>query len=643
MMEFIRRHSNSLLAKIFYFGIAVSFLIGGVSLFGGGSSSDYVAEINGERISILEVDNLYRELLNTGDFANFIDKNQDDLTDEDHQILKEQAYDIAESRLLASQLAETLQILTTNQEVAAAIQAIEYFQDSQTGEFDKSRYDNYLRQTYMTPEQFESGVREDLTRQKLLRYLALGVIDSESSLEELARVDNATGSFTILPIHFGEYSLFSQTVSEDEINSFYEVEKETLIADNRVKLSYIHFAKEDFFSRVQLDEKEVREKVAELESRTFERIEYPFSAELTEEEKKQIFDELLHFKNKFEDNNDSTNNVTLEDALKTIKSEGFEYVAEETVNQGEIGDDIFDNVLFNLTLDNPLSDPFATENGIFLLQLTAVKNILGAGVDATALVREELMETKVEDIYFEAQDQFEQLADELGDDLEAIASAMGLTLEKTDWLSLDKREGILQESSFFEAIQMLDFSADESISLPFSPNGDDGALVKIEAYEETHPMSLEEATPLIKSHLLLTQERLAIAKALDQAKDRLEKGEITLAGYANDESFNLKHFTNLSHQDLLLEVEDPFLLDILQEVFFNGALDNSYQLIEGSDGLALLYVESYQEGKTTDYTANEREQKRYFLQLEQANYEFNAIFQDFKTRSKIKRLANSFL
>lgn len=642
-MEFIRRHSNSLLAKIFYFGIAVSFLIGGVSLFGGGSSSDYVAEINGEKISILEVDNLYRELLNTGDFVNFIDKNQDDLTDEDHQILKEQAYDIAESRLLASQLAETLQILTTNQEVAGAIQAIEYFQDSQTGEFEKDRYDNYLRQTYMTPEQFESGVREDLTRQKLLRYIALGVINSESSLEELARIDNASGSFTLLPIHFGEYPVFAPTLSEDEINSFYEAEKETLIADNRVKLSYIHFAKEDFVSRVHIDEKEVKEKVAELESRTFERVEYSLSADLAEEKKEQIFNELFRIRNEFEASSD-TSNFKMEEVLKAAGNEGFEYVAGETVNKGDIGDEVFDNVLFNLTLDNPLSDPFETDNGLFLIRLTAVKNILGAGVDANALVREELIETKVEDVYFEAQDQFEHLADELGDDIEAIAKAMELTLEKTDWLSLDKKDGILQENSFFEAIQMLDFSAGETISLPFSPQGDDGALVKIEAYEATHPMSLEEATPLIKDHLSLTQERLAIVEALEEAKPRLEKNEITLTDYAREKDFILKHFTNLSHQDLPLEVRDPFLVDILQEVFFNGAVvGNSYQVVEGSGGFALLYVESYKEGSTNDYTANEREQKRYFLQLEQANYEFNAVFQDFKTRSKIKRLANSFL
>lgn len=638
MMQFIRNHSTSWFAKILFIGIGVSFLgFGGANLFGGGGSSRYVAEVNGHKVAVQSVDEIYTEMIRTGDFAQYINKNQEDLTDEDRRLLKEQAYTIVESRVLAAQLADRYQIVTTDAEVANAIRSIEFFRDGETGQFDKARYEDYLRQTGTVAAQFENSVRSDLTNQKLVRYLALGAVSGDSRLAELAAIENATGSFELVTINYDQFKGERNPVTLEEIEQLYELKKSELITDNRVKLAYIHIKADDYLDQVEISDEAIKQGIAQLETRTFDRIEIAATSDAEKEAAlsalNSVYDEIASGELSFEKAAES-------DAVKAVNGH---LVAKETIKLGAIGDAAFDAVLFDLDLNAPLSKPFATDTGVYMLSLTGVKNVMGSGIDVTSMVRNQLAEPLVADLYYAAQEKFEKLAETYRDDLESIANELGAEVITTDWLSLDQKEGVLENDEFYSSVAYLDLANTPVVSAPFAPGENEGALVKVIEFDASHAMTLDEAKPLLTEVIKRNKLRMAMAIELDQLKDKAESGAVNLETYAKEQGYDFFVLNDLAARYMDPSALNSIAFEALMASYYEQPVAPYMMLHDGAEGIALVNVKAFKAGSIDDYSAIERQEKRGLLQNDQANYELNAIFEDFKSRSKVKRLANPFM
>ncbi len=268
----IRKHSKSFMIKVMIGLIAVVFIFWGVSAIRGKPGSK-IAYVNGDLITGLEYEAVYREMLKSlqQQYKEYWNENLIKAFQ-----IKQRALESLINKRLISQEAARIGLGVTDEEVAHAILTYPAFQIY--GEFDEGRYHSLLRQNRMEPADFESGIKSDLLGQKIDQYIssffpiseteilhyytyqkekiAIGFVvfnpkDFEGTIEasetkkeeyfeanqEKYRIPAKTkiASFTIDPSDY----LDKVTVAEEEISDFYELNPEQFREPEQVKARHI--------------------------------------------------------------------------------------------------------------------------------------------------------------------------------------------------------------------------------------------------------------------------------------------------------------------------------------------------------------------------------------------------------------------
>ena len=170
MLQNIRANSKGTFAKIIIGLIVVSFSIFGIEslLVGGGSNA--VAEINGEELSPVEVQqavNLQKRRL-----LQVLGDDADPALLDDDRLTGQAIESLIERRLLV-QAAREQGLVVSDNDIGAIIAGMEQFQID--GEFSPPLYQNTLASAGYTPSLFQRSLREDL----LLTQLRAGLSASE--------------------------------------------------------------------------------------------------------------------------------------------------------------------------------------------------------------------------------------------------------------------------------------------------------------------------------------------------------------------------------------------------------------------------------------------------------------------------------
>jgi len=152
----VRKHSKSFMIKVMIGLIAVVFIFWGVSAIRGKPGSK-IAYVNGDLITGLEYEAVYREMLKSlqQQYKEYWNENLIKAFQ-----IKQRALESLINKRLISQEAARIGLGVTDEEVAHAILTYPAFQIY--GEFDEGRYRSLLRQNRMEPADFESGIKRKL-------------------------------------------------------------------------------------------------------------------------------------------------------------------------------------------------------------------------------------------------------------------------------------------------------------------------------------------------------------------------------------------------------------------------------------------------------------------------------------------------
>lgn len=240
MLQDIRKSTQGTAAKIIVGLIVVSFSLFGIEsiLLGGGSSG--VAEVNGEDISPLEVqqavNNQKRRLIGMmGD--NF----DPAMIDDDR--LAAQALEGIINRKLLLQAAESMDLAVSESELGRMIASMEQFQID--GTFSPEMYKSTLASAGYTPASFKQTLREDL----LVTHLRTGIAASDfATPAEMALNARVIGEqrdlrYVTLPL---DQFVTDETISEAEIQGFYDSNQARFMQPESVLLDYIELSLDDF-------------------------------------------------------------------------------------------------------------------------------------------------------------------------------------------------------------------------------------------------------------------------------------------------------------------------------------------------------------------------------------------------------------
>ncbi len=239
------------------FAVIIVFILGFVffsgSNWGGGGSSQVVAQIGRDQVSAVEFSRIYDNQL-----QRYRDLYKGSFTPELARALDlpRQVLDGIIDRKLRLEAAKRLDLSVTDEELARSIAALPYFQEN--GQFiGAQKYTERLRLAGMHPETFEEGVREDLLVGKYTALVKAGVAVPEADVrrEFSAQNDKATIEYILVPA-----SRLESTAepSEADLKAFFDKNRERYRAPEQRRANYLLVDKLKVRAKMPITDAEIR-------------------------------------------------------------------------------------------------------------------------------------------------------------------------------------------------------------------------------------------------------------------------------------------------------------------------------------------------------------------------------------------------
>ncbi len=225
-----------------------------IFFFGWGMRSQrpaYVAKVNGDTIDLRTYQETYNRLV---EFYKRVFGDRWEPEKIRELGLGRRALDQLIDEVLLLQEADRRDIEVSDDEVAAAIQSVEAFQDG--GAFSKERYLRILEANRLTPLEYESAKRRELLLQKVEQAIRSEVRVTEEEIASEYRQRNTRGELAFVAFRPAAFEA-DVTIDEKALAEFYEAEKERYREPERRSARYILFAPEAFFDEVEVTDEEI--------------------------------------------------------------------------------------------------------------------------------------------------------------------------------------------------------------------------------------------------------------------------------------------------------------------------------------------------------------------------------------------------
>ena len=539
MLDFVRTKQKSILIKIAFGLIILSFIIGYTMLTapsekGGGANKNVAARVNGDEISYSAFQNAYSSLFN---LYQSIYKGSLNKELEKQFKLPEQALRQLVSESLLVQEASRLGIEVSKQELIDAISQNSAFQEN--GQFSRSRYLELLNYQRLSPEQYEASQRRQLLTKKVREQIQQGVQVSEEELQQAFHEENDKVSLDFVSLS-PELVETKVQIEEKGLADFFSANKESFRLPEKISLRYLQFEparyeKEianftdddlDRYYRRNLDLFEIKEQV----KASHILLKVPEGADADTVQKRQ--DLAADLLNQLKNGADFAQLATLHSDDKGTASKGGEL---GFFQRGTMVSE-FENAAFSLR-PGQLSDLVRTKFGFHIIKVEEyVEPGVKPLVDVIAEVKTGLKIEKSRQLAFEKAMDAYNINRKTGD-LEAAAKTNDLGIKETGFFGTeDPIDGIGTVPEVTAAAFNL---KDSELARPIQTT--QGIfLIKIKDRQPSRIPELAEVRPavergfraekaqtlakdLAEKLLRLSEEKQSLQKAADELKLKIEK------------------------------------------------------------------------------------------------------------------------
>ena len=518
-------HKNKRIIQIFLGLIALTFATWGIESYtrmrGG---RDTVATVNGLEISAREFDDEFRrrnDQLRQALGGNY-DPSQFDTPEMRRGLLES----LVSQRLVAS-AAYRAHLTVSDEALLDAIHSIGAFKGPD-GNFSKSAYETVLRQQNppMSPAQFESRLRYDLSLAQLTRAVGEAAIPSRTVAERLGALEAQGREISEFRIP-AEQFLAQAKVDDAKIKAFYDANPAQFQTPERIRAEYVVLSAQAIADQEQVKPEEVR---AQWESAYGPKLRAKEAAHKKAEE--------------------------IAAAVRKNPASFAEVAKKESQDPGskDAGGDLgfaprgsfvkpYEDALYRLK-EGQISDVVESEFGFHIIQLTGVRKqdgkeerrsshiLIPAPADAKPFeamreqVEAEFKKSRAQRSFSEAADAFQNMVYEQPDSLKPAAERFKLKIQTSGWLTRagGEQRGPLDNRKLLAAL----FSSD---ALNNKRNTDaievaTGTLIAARVLE--HQPAAQRKLDEVKNEiaaLLQRQEAAELARKDGEAKlEQLRKG-----------------------------------------------------------------------------------------------------------------------
>lgn len=525
MLDFVRNKQKSIIIKIAFAIIILSFVIGYAMLSspGGPAGEDQSAEaaiVNGKAIAFNDFQTTYSNLYQV--YQNIY---QDQFTPALEKQLKlaEKTLDSLIDQVLLQDEAERQQIEISGKELVDAIANIPAFQEN--GVFSKDRYLQVLAYQRLSSEQFEAMQRSELISTKVREQLQAGITVTDEEIDEEFRNNNEKVNLNYVSLTPASFEK-KVKVTDEALATYFAEQQEVFRTPEMVSLRYLQFVPERYLDEVTFDENEL-EKYHRRHLDQFEILEKIKAShilikvdegtdETVREEKKAFAEKLLEEVKSGKDFAELAR-VNSDDAASAVKGGNLGYFTRGSMVKP------FEQAAFNMK-PGDISEVVETTFGYHIIK---VEEYTEPGVrsleESMDEVKAGLRQEKAKQLAFEKAMDAYNINRKTGD-LEAAATSNGLGLKESGLFARDGYiDGIGSNAEIINAAHLLE---ENTLAKPVAT--DDGIILfALKERVASHIPELDEVKDLVTASYQATEAvKLAKAAAEELVADLVDGGSL---------------------------------------------------------------------------------------------------------------------
>jgi len=519
MLDKIRNNTQSKFAKIVLVIIIIPFALFGIDSYLSSIGDDvYAAKVNGESITIQSYQNALNRVKDQ-----FLNQSTppDPAIFETAEFRKSVLDGMIASKLVAQEAVRANFVISDTQ-LSQYILGMPGFQ--RNGKFDQEAYDNLAMRQNLTPKKLDELIRKDLAKQQVKDSMNRYAFVSKEKIQKLVNLAYQKRDISMLELRLDDY-LKKVNVTDEEIKEYYEANPNNFIMPDQVKVNFLLYSVAEILPKVKITDDEVQqyfeENKAQFEGsqqRRAKHILFLTDSGMTEEEvidvrrlAESVREEVIKSPKKFDELAKEYSKDT--ESAKKGGDLGF-------FSRGMMVKE-FDETVFDMKVGD-VSPLVKTQFGFHIIELTEIKGDEVTFDSVKAQIKGEILYSKAQQIYAEGAEEFANLIYEKSDSLQPAADRFDLTIQESQYLSLDTATKFFNNEAFAQAV--FDPEAIEQKTninaIEVSPNN----LISAQVidFKPSAPRILDDAKQEIKEFLTKSNAQKLLISDGEEMIEKLE-------------------------------------------------------------------------------------------------------------------------
>ena len=511
MLQTINDKAKGWLAYLVVGLISIPFALFGINSYLGGGNKLVAATVNGEEISVREVQNelLQQKQQLTSMFGGRLPPGFDDKS------LKSQALERLINQTLIRQEAEKGGYRASDEEVFAIISANPSFQKD--GVFDNATYEKLLASNRRSKIGYETALRQGISNEQLSAGVMATSFIPESQATFYQALVKQVRDFEIFTLKMATYKEQIKP-SDADIKAYYNSHSDRYMTEEKIKINYVHLTTDDLADSVTV--------TPELLQNYYEEN----TDQYIEPEQRKVSHILI----KIIDGKDEEAKKRAEAIYQRIVAKEIDY--EEALTKkaddiiaGDLGflalgdmEPQFEKVAFSLK-QNELSSVVRTGSGYEIIKVSEIKPEVQLTFEqAKEKIEKNFRKEQAEKLFQDQVETLSSVAFENDTSLEPAAQAIGLEVQTSDWFTRKAGKGFTANPQILrEAFAINVFEKGKNSSL-IELSDTDVAVIRVNSKKAPKLKPITEVEEQIKQSIIDTETRKLVTKKGEEILAKLK-------------------------------------------------------------------------------------------------------------------------
>lgn len=661
VLQSIRDRLNGIIA-IFILGLLIiPFLFVGVSSYFTSDALNSVAVVNDQEITTAQFNQSfqnYRRRMQSLMGTNF------DAEQFDQPIIRRQHLDAMIDQELLSQVSIDAGLSVTNERLAAAIREIPAFQVD--GEFNSDVYQTRLASQGTTVQQFEMDMRSQMVMNQFPSVISSSAISTQWELNDYVRLQEQERAFSALLVPAAaddapadesdaegtdadetdapevetteseSADVEEEAIDEESILAWYESHADDYRSPEQVIIEFLELDAATIGGAVEPDEDQLRARFEEQEARFITPESRLASHILIEMDSQAAEAEIETARQQAEDLAERARGG--EDFAALARE--FSQDAGSASEGGDLGwvepgfmVQAFEDGLYELSLENPVSDPVQSGFGWHVIYLREVRPAEGMSfTEAREILLAEYQAEADERRFIEQADRMVDIIYEDPTTLDAAAQDLGIEVQVAGPFSRSGGAGLAGNPEVVKAAFSDLVLSQGAVSDPVDVGENHLVMIRLKEYLPEAPIPLEEVRDQVMASV--REER-----AMEAARVRAES---LLAQVSADSDFAVLAEENgleMLAQEAAKRSSTDFRADLREKLFLMESPDESgpnLEVLELNDGYAVVRLESVTDGALPEDAPLQAESYKRRISNATASTETFAFLRMLRSQSQIE-------